>query len=166
MYQPSRVYLALWVLLLITILSGSAIKGEAREPSDLTPQPTIRSADDPFYINQTGKVMATYEKWEKEYGKEEAIQMIVIWLNKEMPEGPKVPDGIMEGSISESENTTIRVEFEDGMVYSIATEEIFNMGSLTPNSFFYENRTIISVAIIILVILLVLLFRIFLRKRQ
>jgi hypothetical protein len=82
--------------------------------------PTLRPPEDPFYRNQVVKVIGQYEQWENEFGKEQATQMTLDWLNGKVS-APSAPEGIAQGGIDYVAGTAIGVEFTDGMYQTFGT---------------------------------------------
>jgi len=85
-----------------------------------SPTPTPRYVLDPFYEREMAKVLLQLEQWEDEFGKEQARQMIVDWLNRELTD-PSPPEGIVEARIDDTDNTVIWLIYDDGIMSSIGT---------------------------------------------
>ncbi|MEQ8223126.1 MAG: hypothetical protein ABRQ37_12540, partial [Candidatus Eremiobacterota bacterium] len=82
----------------------------------LTPSvtPTPREVTDKFYDVRVSNVVYQYNKWEKEIGKEQAIQKTADWLDKKVPDVP-VPGEITGASIDADNNNIMWIYFADGM---------------------------------------------------
>ncbi|MEQ8186980.1 MAG: hypothetical protein ABRQ39_03320 [Candidatus Eremiobacterota bacterium] len=110
-------------------------------PPTPTPTPTPRPPYDEFYDQVTSAVLYKYNEWEAELGKDEAIQRIIIWLNRELPDGPLVPDEIA-GASSGSNPHEISVYFKDGMSICIFTSDPIIVEQPDPNEEIVEKEEI------------------------
>jgi hypothetical protein len=76
--------------------------------------PTPREVTDKFYDVRVSNVVYQYNKWEKEFGTEQAIQKTADWLDKKVPDVP-VPEEITGANIDADNNNIMWIYFADGM---------------------------------------------------
>jgi len=86
------------------------------------PTPTPRLPDDPFYDQKVSVVLYFFDQWEEEYGREVAAQRIIAWINGTLPSSPPIPEGMSKAYPDEYDDSTIVIEFQDGMWVGIGTK--------------------------------------------
>ncbi len=91
----------------------------------VTPQPTHDFRDD-----RTAEVIIQFTDWEKELGREQAVQKTVDWLNGEL-QTPAIPEGI-KGAFATCNNTFIWIDFEDGRSTTLNVRDPLSEGCPPP----------------------------------
>jgi len=108
-------------------------------PEGVQPTPTVRHPMDSFYKESVSEVMTQFDQWEVELGREAAVQQTVNWLNDGVPEGPPIPEEIVEAIVDEYEVTRFWIRFADGLSWCIGGKTcapiyLDNFGSQTSSS--------------------------------
>jgi len=108
-------------------------------PEGVQPTPTVRHPMDSFYKERVSEVMTQFDQWEVELGREAAVQQTVNWLNDGLPEGPPIPEEIVEAIVDEYEVTRFWIRFADGLSWCIGGKTyapiyLDNFGSQTSSS--------------------------------
>jgi hypothetical protein len=79
-----------------------------------TPNLTPRPFDDIFYDARVSDVIRQKHQWIDTYGREQAIQMTLDWLNNALPSAPSIPEEIIGAERDVYDNSIIKIHFSGG----------------------------------------------------